>query len=83
MTSIGTTATQIPVSTIIPMLIAINDRDYPQFKELEKIFVTQYGVDVWRDVFNFRVLPALDKQSNRWLLQAWCRVGIVSVKDVA
>ncbi|WP_225895406.1 hypothetical protein [Dendronalium phyllosphericum] len=82
MTSISTTANQIPVSTIIPMLIAINDRDYPRFKELEKSFVNQYGIEVWKDVFNFRVLPALDQQSNRWLLQAWCSKGIVSVKDV-
>jgi hypothetical protein len=82
MTSIKTTANQIPVGTIIPMLTAIHDRDYSCFKELEQVFVVQYGVEVWQDVFNFRVLPALDQQSNRWLLQAWCSKGIVSVKNI-
>lgn len=82
MTSIKTMANQIPVGTIIPMLTAIHDRDYSGFKELEKVFVAQYGVEVWQDVLNFRVLPALDQQSNRWLLQAWCSKGIVSVKNI-
>ncbi|MBD2497852.1 hypothetical protein [Nostoc sp. FACHB-280] len=83
MTSTGTTANQIPVSIIIPMLSAIDDRDYSLFKELEKTFVAQYGVEVWQNVFNFRVLPALDQQSNKWLLQSWCSNGIISVKDIA
>ncbi|MFN6566610.1 hypothetical protein [Dendronalium sp. ChiSLP03b] len=82
MTSISTTADQIPASTIIPMLIVINYSNYPRFKELEKTFVTQHGVEVWKDVFNFRVLSALDQQSSRWPLHAWCSKGIVSVKDV-
>lgn len=77
MTSIGIAATQISISTIIPLLIAINERDYLQFKELEKTFVSQNNVEVWQDVFNFRILPALDQQSKKWLLQAWCGEGIV------
>lgn len=76
------TATQIPVSDVIPMLTAIADRNYPRFKELEKEFVTHYGVEVWQEVFNFRVKAALDRESDRWLLQMWCSKGIVSVKNV-
>ncbi|WP_375509691.1 hypothetical protein [uncultured Nostoc sp.] len=76
-------ATQIPITTIIPMLTAIGDRQWQQFKELEANFVSQYGVEVWQEVFNFRVLPALDKDSNRWLLVHWCGEGINWVKDVA
>ncbi|MGM3306671.1 hypothetical protein ACSQ6I_11960 [Anabaena sp. WFMT] len=79
MTSIGTAATQIPVSAVIPMLIAIDNRDYLQFKELEKTFVDQHSVEVWQDVFNFRLLPALDQQSKKWLLQAWCSEGFVNI----
>ncbi|MBD2292217.1 hypothetical protein H6G06_01655 [Anabaena sphaerica FACHB-251] len=82
MTTIGTAATQIPVSKIIPMLMAINERDYLQFKKLEKTFVTQHSVEVWQDIFNFRLLPALDQQSKKWLLQAWCSEGMVSLHDV-
>jgi hypothetical protein len=76
---IGTKAAQISVSTIIPILAAINDRDYRHFKELQTTFVSQHGVEVWEDVFNFRVLPALDQQSHRWLLQAWCTKNTASV----
>lgn len=76
------TATTIPVSTVIPILTAISARNFPLFKELEKQFVTQYGVEVWEDVFNQRLKPALDRESDRWLLVQWCSQGIVSVKDV-
>jgi hypothetical protein len=82
MTTIGTDATQIPISKIIPMLMAINERDYLQFKKLEKTFVAQHSVEVWQDVFNFRLLPTLDQQSKKWLLQAWCSEGMVSLQDV-
>ncbi|MFM5962483.1 MAG: hypothetical protein ACKOQ2_35945, partial [Dolichospermum sp.] len=61
------TATQVPINTIVPMLTAISDRNWEQFKKLERDFVNQYGVDVWEDVFNFRLKPALDKDSDRWL----------------
>ncbi|MBW4504961.1 MAG: hypothetical protein KME64_00345 [Scytonematopsis contorta HA4267-MV1] len=75
-------ATLIPVSTIISMLSAINDRDWSRFKELEREFVNQNGIEVWEDVFNFRVLPALDKELNRWFLIQKCSTGIKSVKVV-
>jgi hypothetical protein len=65
------TATQVPITTIVPMLTAISDRNWEQFKKLERDFVNQYGVDVWEDVFNFRLKPALDKDSDRWLLIQW------------
>jgi hypothetical protein len=77
------TATQVPITTIVPMLTAISDRNWEQFKKLERDFVNQYGVDVWEDVFNFRLKPALDKDSDRWLLIQWCSKGIKSIKIVA
>jgi hypothetical protein len=77
------TATQVPITTIVPMLNAISDRNWQQFKNLEVDFVSQYGVDVWEDVFNFRLKPALDKNSDRWLLIQKCSTGIKSVKIVA
>ena len=77
------TATQVPITTIVPMLTAISDRNWEQFKKLERDFVNQYCVDVWEDVFNFRLKPALDKDSYRWLLIQWCSKGIKSVKIVA
>ena len=77
------TATQVPITTIVPMLTAISDRNWEQFKKLERDFVNQYGVDVWEDVFNFRLKPALDKNSDRWLLIQKCSTGIKSVKIVA
>jgi len=82
-TQISETATQVPITTIVPMLTAISDRNWEQFKKLERDFVDQYGVDVWEDVFNFRLKPALDKDSDRWLLIQWCSKGIKSVKIVA
>ncbi|AFZ61326.1 hypothetical protein H6G54_21160 [Anabaena cylindrica FACHB-243] len=77
------TATQVPITTIVPMLTAISDRNWQQFKNLEADFVSQYGVDVWEEVFNFRLKPALDKDSDRWLLIQWCSQGIKSIKNVA
>ncbi len=77
------TATQVPITTIVPMLVAISDRNWQQFKNLEADFVSQYGVDVWEEVFNFRLKPALDKDSDRWLLIQWCSQGIKSIKTVA
>ncbi|MHC5720168.1 MAG: hypothetical protein ACYTX0_51090, partial [Nostoc sp.] len=44
---------------------AIANRQWEQFKELETNFVSQYGVEVWQEVFNFRLKPALDKDSDR------------------
>ncbi|MEH2370270.1 hypothetical protein [Nostoc sp.] len=76
-------AAQVSITTILPMLTAIANRQWQQFKELEANFVSQYGVEVWQDVFNFRLKPALDKDSGRWLLIQWCGEGIISVKNVA
>lgn len=76
------TATLIPLSTVIPMLTAISDRDYPRFKDLEINFASLHGVEVWEDVFNFRVLPALDSLAKKWLLVQKCSQGIKSVKVV-
>lgn len=76
------TATQIPLTALLPMLTAISERDYPHFKELEIDFASIHGVEVWEDVFNFRLKPALDKDSDRWLLIQKCSKGF-TVKDVA
>ncbi len=76
------TATQIPVSDLIPMLTAISERNYTRFQELEQEFASLHGVETWQEVFNFRVLPALDKPASQWLLIQWCSKGIVSVKDI-
>ncbi|MBW4623477.1 MAG: hypothetical protein KME17_29480 [Cyanosarcina radialis HA8281-LM2] len=78
-----TIATQISIAAIVPMLTAIGDRQWEKFKELETELVSQYGVEVWQEVFNFRILPALDNDSNKWLLVQWCNEGITSVKNVA
>ncbi|MGJ5676812.1 MAG: hypothetical protein ACR9NN_24950 [Nostochopsis sp.] len=77
-----TANTQISITEIIPMLTAIGDRQWEKFKELEADFVSQHGVEVWQEVFNFRLKPALDKDSDRWLLIQWCSKGF-TVKDVA
>ncbi|KYC36378.1 hypothetical protein WA1_42470 [Scytonema hofmannii PCC 7110] len=76
------TTTQIPVSELIPMLTAISDRNWERFKEVEKQFVTQHGIEAWEDFFAFRLKPALDRKSDKWLLVQWCSKGIVSVRDV-
>lgn len=75
--------TQIPLSTVIPMFMAISDRNYERFNRLEWDFANTHGVEVWQDVFNFRVLPALDKDSKKWLLIQKCSTGIKLVKVVA
>ncbi|BBD71029.1 hypothetical protein NIES4072_74410 [Nostoc commune NIES-4072] len=76
------TTTQIPVSELIPMLTAIAERNWERFKEVEKQFVTQHGVEAWEDFFAQRLKPALDKESDRWLLVQWCSKGFI-VLDVA
>lgn len=75
-------ATQIPVNELIPILTAIAARDWEGFKEAEKQFVTKYGVEEWQDFFAYRLKPALDENSDKWLLIQWCSTGILSVKDV-
>jgi hypothetical protein len=77
------TAVQIPVTTVIAMLVSIAERNWQQFKSLEFNFVEQYGVNVWEEVFNFRLKPALDKDSDKWLLIQKCNTGIKSVKQIA
>jgi len=39
-------------------------------------------VEEWEDFFAFRLKPALDRDSARWLLIQWCNTGIKSVKKV-
>ncbi|NEU76600.1 hypothetical protein PI95_029845 [Hassallia byssoidea VB512170] len=74
-------ATQIPLSIVIPIFAAISDRDWERFKELELKFANNYGVETWADVFNFRVLPALDKETKTWVLIQKCSKGY-TVRDV-
>lgn len=50
------------------MLTAIGTCDYSRFQELENIFTSQHSEDVREEVFNFRVLPVLDKPVSVWLL---------------
>ncbi|GAX45955.1 hypothetical protein NIES4075_69760 [Tolypothrix sp. NIES-4075] len=76
------TTSQIPVNELIPMLSAISDRNWERFKEVENQFVAIHGVEAWEDFFAFRLKPALDRESDRWLLQMWCSEGIISVKNV-
>lgn len=82
MTEAQLTATQIPVNDIVGMLTAVGNKNYAQFQELEQAFVSQYGEEVWQEVFNFRVLPALDKPANQWLLAQWMSHGINSRKTL-
>jgi hypothetical protein len=82
MTEAPLTAAQIPVNEIIDLLTAIGNKDYAHFQELEQAFVSQHGEEVWEQVFNFRVLPALDRPANQWLLTQWMSHGINSIKTV-
>jgi hypothetical protein len=74
------TATLMPLSTFIPVLTAISDRDWVRFKELEVSFANAHGVETWADVFNWRIMPALEPEAKRWLLVIKCSQGIKSVK---
>ncbi|NJL78341.1 MAG: hypothetical protein HC836_42460 [Richelia sp. RM2_1_2] len=74
-------ATQVPTSTVISMLSAINEENYSEFKKLELEFVENYGIETWEDVFNFRVMPALSKTSKQWLLIQKCSKGY-TVKEM-
>jgi hypothetical protein len=73
-------ATQIPISQLIPFLTAISERDWERFEEVEKQFVTNYGIEEWEEFFASRLKPALDTDSDRWLFVKWCETGIESVK---
>ena len=74
--------TQVPITAIIPIFAAIGSRSWQQFKDLETDFVNQYGIEVWQDVFNFQVKPAIDQESDKWLLGQWCGEGINWIKSV-
>ncbi|MFO5494853.1 MAG: hypothetical protein ACLBM6_20480 [Cuspidothrix sp.] len=73
----------ISITELIPMLTAIAERNWEKFKEVEKQFVIKHGVEAWEEFFAFRLKPALDKDSDRWLLIQWCSQGIKSIKTVA
>ncbi len=65
------------------MLAAIGNRNYSRFQELENAFVSQHSQEVfWQEVFNFRLLSALDKPASQWLLVQWTSDGINSIKTV-
>lgn len=68
-------AGQVPLNKIISFLDAIANRDFAQFKYLERAFVSQYQVEVWEEYFNFRLLPSLDKDSSNWLLEKFLGQG--------
>ena len=74
-------AAQVPTSTVISMLSAINVLNYSEFQKLELEFIENYGVETWEDVFNFRVMPALSKASKQWLLVQKCSKGY-TVREV-
>lgn len=65
---------------LLPVLTAISDRDWVRFKELEVSFANAHGIETWADVFNFRIMPALEPEAKRWLLVTKCSQGIKSVK---
>jgi hypothetical protein len=75
------TSTQIPLSAVMPIFAAISDRNWERFKELEVEFANSHGIEIWADVFNFRILPALDQESKRWFLIQKCSKGF-TVKTV-
>jgi hypothetical protein len=77
------TATLLPLSTFIPVFEAISDRNWLRFKELEREFAGNHGVETWADVLNFRIMPALEPEAKKWLLVQRCSQGIKSVKSVA
>jgi len=83
MTKMTETATLLPLSTFIPVFEAISDRDWLQFKKLERALTGNHGVETWADVLNFRIMPALEPEAKRWLLVQRCSQGIKSVKIVA
>ncbi|WYL99892.1 MAG: hypothetical protein ACSI46_29975 [Gloeotrichia echinulata DVL01] len=74
------TATLIPLGTVIPVFTAISDRNWLRFKELELEFANNHGVETWADIFNFRIIPALEPEAKKWVLVQKCSQGIKSVK---
>ena len=76
------TAIQIPLNTVIPIFTAIANRNWSQFKQLELEFANNHGIETWADVFNFRIMPALEPEAKRWILVQKCSKGY-SVKEVS
>ena len=70
-----------PISVVAPIFTAIGNRNWEEFERLEADFVNQYGVEAWEYEFNFRIKPALDKDSDRWLLIKWCEIGRASCRE--
>lgn len=64
-------AAKIPVLELVPILTAISARDWKGFESAEKQFVEKYGVEAWEEFFAERLKPALDKDSDKWLLAQW------------
>ena len=77
------TTNSISITELIPMLTAIAERNWEKFQEIEKQFVSRHSIEAWEEFFALRLKPALDKDSDRWLLVQWCSQGIVSIKNVA
>lgn len=71
-----------PIEEIIPFFNAIKERDWDKFCALEEEFCQRYGVESWQHEFNFCIKPALDKESDRWLLIQWCGGGVVESEVV-
>lgn len=65
------------------VLGAISDRNWAQFKQLERGFAGLHGVETWADVLNFCIIPALDSEAKTWLLIQRCNQGIKSVKKIS
>ncbi|KHG41265.1 MAG: hypothetical protein HEQ20_04365 [Aphanizomenon flos-aquae KM1D3_PB] len=76
------TATLLPLNTFISVFEAISDRNWLQFKELERAFASSYGVETWADVLNFRIKPALEPEAKKWLLVQRCSQRIKSIKII-
>lgn len=72
---------QIPIAELISLLTAISNRDYLKFTQLESNFVTQHGVEVWEEYFNFRLLSSLDSASSNWLLEQ--KIGAEAYQELA
>jgi hypothetical protein len=76
-------ATLTPLSAFISVFTAISDRNWTQFKEIEREFAGNHGVETWADVLNFRVMPALEPEAKKWLLVQRCSQGIKSIKEIS
>jgi hypothetical protein len=76
------TATLLPLSTFLHIFTAISDRNWQHFKQLEREFAGNHGVETWADVLNFRIMPALEPDAKTWLLVQRCSQGIKSIKSL-